>query len=115
MKQVDDPVVERILNMMEQRGISQKEMASTLGISDGSFSKWKNQGSKSYSKYIGQLSEILNVPVSYLISGDVNGDNKPIYSENTKTMIKMFDGMSEKEQLFFLDVMKSYKTLLEDG
>lgn len=112
-----DPVVERILNMMDQRGISQREMASMLGISEGSFSKWKNQGSKSYSKYIEQLSSILNVPVSYIISGDIDGDKKGaelMYSENTRTMIRMFDDMNEKEQMFFLETMKRFKMTFDE-
>ena len=115
--QMNDPVVERILNMMEQRGISQREMATKLGISEGSFSKWKNQGSKSYSKYLGQLSEILNVPVSYLVNGDLDGDRKGaelMYSENTRNMIRMFDEMNEKEQLFFLEMMKQFKMSFDE-
>ena len=57
--QMIDPLVERILYMMEQRGISQRKMAALLGISEGSFSKWKNQGSKSYNRYFGKLSEMM--------------------------------------------------------
>lgn len=115
--QMNDPVVERILNMMEQRGISQREMAAMLGISEGSFSKWKNQGSKSYSKYVGQLGEILNVPVSYLVNGDIDGDRKGaelMYSENTRAMIRMFDKMNEKEQMFFLEMMKRFKMTFDE-
>ena len=102
-----DPIVERILSMMEQRGISQREMASLLGITEGSFSKWKNQGSKSYNRYLGQLSEILNVPVSYLVNGDLDGDKigaANMYSENTRAMIRIFDEMDE----FVLIVLVQY-------
>lgn len=115
--QMNDPVVERILYMMEQRGISQREMAAMLGISEGSFSKWKNQGSKSYTRYIGQLSEILNVPVSYLVSGDLDGDKKGaehMYSENTRAMIRMIDEMNEKEQMFFLEMMKQFRVTFDE-
>ncbi len=115
---MNDPVVERILNMMEQRGISQREMAALLGISEGSFSKWKNQGSKSYSKHLGQLSKILNVPISYLVNGDLDGDRKGaelMYSENTRNMIRMFDEMNEKEQQFFLEMMKQFKMSFDES
>ena len=115
--QIIDPVVERILNMMEQRGISQREMAAMLGISEGSFSKWKNQGSKSYNRYLSKLSEILNVPVSYLVSGDLDGDRKGtevMYSENTRAMIRMFDEMNEKEQMFFLEMMKRFRIIFDE-
>lgn len=116
--QMNDPVVERIMNMMKQRRISQRKMAAMLGISEGSFSKWKNQGSKSYSKHLGQLSEILNVPVSYLVNGDLDGDRNStelMYSENTRNMIRMFDEMNEKEQLFFLEMMKQFKHVRATG
>jgi len=115
--QITDPVVIRILNMMEQRGITQREMASMLGISEGSFSKWKTRGSKSYSKYLGKLSEILNVPVSYLLTGNLEGDRKAtehMYSENTRAMIRMFDEMDQKEQMFFLDTIKRFKTTFDE-
>ena len=115
--EMTDPVVERILNMMEQRGITQREMASMLGISEGSFSKWKNRGSKSYSKHLGRLSEILNVPASYLLNGDLDGDRKAterMYSENTRAMIRMFDEMDQKEQKFFLDTLKRFKMTFDE-
>ena len=117
MNHIDDPVVERIMNMMKQRGISQKEMAAMLGVSEASFSKWKNRGSKSYTRYLGQLSEILNVPVSYLVSGDLDGDRKGaerMYSDNTSEMIRLFDELGERDQKFFIEMIKQFKKTFDE-
>ena len=117
MNHIDDPVVARIMNMMKQRGISQKKMVSILGISEASFSKWKTQGSKSYNRYLGQLSEILNVPVSYLVSGDLDGDRKGaeiMYSDNTSEMIRLFDELGEREQKFFIEMIKQFKKTFDE-
>jgi hypothetical protein len=51
------------------------------------------------------------------VNGDLDGDRKGaelMYSENTRNMIRMFDEMNEKEQLFFLEMMKRFKMSFDE-
>ena len=59
-KVVKNPIVERIIDVLNLRSISQNELIEHLGLGNGAFTRWKYDGGKSYMKYIDEANEILN-------------------------------------------------------
>ncbi len=65
-----------ILNLMEQRQITQKELCSYLGIGEPKFSDWKKGKIKSYNKYLPKIAAFFDISLDYLINGgDYTGGN----------------------------------------
>lgn len=58
--------LERILSLIEERGIQQQELSDYLGINKQVITDWKSGKSKSYKKYIGKIAEFFNVTSDYL-------------------------------------------------
>ena len=58
---------ERIFQMLQERGIGQKEFAPKIGASEKTVSAWKTGRAKSYTKYLVKIAEALSVPVEYLV------------------------------------------------
>jgi transcriptional regulator with XRE-family HTH domain len=61
-----DPVVLRIIHELNTQGKTGKELEKELGLSNGTFAKWKYEDRKSYIKYMVQIADFLNVTVEYL-------------------------------------------------
>ena len=68
-KVVNNPIVERIIDTLNTRSISQNDLIEHLGLGNGAFTRWKYDGGKSYMKYIDSISEYLNVSKEYLLYG----------------------------------------------
>ena len=66
---VRNPIVERIIDTMKARSISQNELIEYLGLGNGAFTRWKYDGSTSYMKYMDQICDCLNVSKEYLLYG----------------------------------------------
>lgn len=69
-KPVNDPVIERIIDALNVRHISQNQLIDHLGLGNGAFTRWKYNGGKSYLDYIDDISEYLHVSKEYLLYGD---------------------------------------------
>ena len=68
-----DEVLKRILSLCEERGMKQKELAESIGLSSGNaVTNWKLGLSSSYMKHLPQIAERLNTTVSYLIGETTN-------------------------------------------
>lgn len=69
-------ILYRILEQMKIKGITQKQLTDSLGISKANFSEWKGGRSESYKKYISQIAEILNVSTDYLLGTEKSLDEQ---------------------------------------
>lgn len=63
-----DSVV-RIFELLDSAGIEQKKFATLIGTTDKTVSAWRTGRSKSYTKYIPQIAEVLNTTTEYLLTG----------------------------------------------
>lgn len=73
-KLTDNPIVQRILGLIRKKGKKEKDLTDYLGISSGSISKWKYDGSIVYLKYIEEICEFLDTTPNYLFFGS-DGDD----------------------------------------
>jgi hypothetical protein len=69
-KIVNDPVIIRIIDTLKIRHLSQNDLIHHLELPNGTFTSWKYNGGKSYTKYIDQIAEYLNVSNRYLLYGE---------------------------------------------
>ena len=63
-------ILTKILDEMKMEKISQKEITSSLGLSQQAFSEWKSGRTKSYMKYLPQIAAVLGVSVDCLLERD---------------------------------------------
>ena len=66
--------VQIILNLLQDKGLKQKDLASHLGINQSAIADWKRGKTKSYMRYLPEIAEFLNVPIDDLV------DKTEIYS-----------------------------------
>ena len=60
-------VLTRILMLLNENHIQQKELSDYLGLSKNTMTGWKNGNNTSYMKYLPQIAEFFNVSVDYLL------------------------------------------------
>lgn len=60
-------VLTRILALLDERHIQQKELSNYLGLSKCAMTGWKNGNNKSYKKHLPKIAEFFNVSVDYLL------------------------------------------------
>lgn len=111
-------IVERILELLQAKGIKQKELTDYLGINESAIANWKKGKVKSYMRYISEIATFLEVSVDYLLGPDTcdvvssgsnnniqNGNNNNIaitncdYDINEKKLIEKFRELDYEEQI----------------
>ena len=64
-KMTDSPIVNRIVGLIEEQRKKEKDLTDFIGISPGTMSKWKYDGSNVYLKYIEEICEFLETTPNY--------------------------------------------------
>ena len=62
-----DICVERIVNLLAEKGIKNSELTDYLGINATAVSEWKNGKMSSYRKYIAEISDFFEVSADYIL------------------------------------------------
>ena len=101
-KVIDEPVLNRILATMQEKGVNQQDVSSYLGLGNETFTRWKYENGKSYIKYLAQIAEYLGVSRKYLLEGitEVSEDEK--LTEKERKLLETFRGLKKTEQDMFL-------------
>lgn len=84
---------ERIIQLRNQKNMSQIQLAQSLGVSRQAISKWETDQSSPDTIHLIQLSDILDTDVEYLATG-----RKPVCEEPpiVLNMVKKVDKVVEK-------------------
>ena len=93
-------LLNRILLLIESKGVEQQEFARALGVSKQTISDWKSGKNKSYTKYTQQIADYFNVSSDYLLGIEkitVNDpDGNPLaIDRDTMDIIKLITGNPE--------------------
>ena len=99
---VDDPVLIRILDLLRKNNKTEKDMVLYLGISNGSFTPWKYEGSKTYLQHIPQMAEYLGVTPNYLLYGVDEEINKDTLTVRELDLIRCYRKMKDEQKLCLL-------------
>ena len=87
-RKIDNIVVQRIVDIIHQRGKQEKDLTDYLGLSPGSMSRWKYDGSYVYTKYIYEICEYLDTTPNYLFFGPEDEEER--LTPDEKEMIQMY-------------------------
>lgn len=81
---------EFIQEIRKDKGLTQKELAEQVGISDKTISKWENGNSIPDTSMLLPLCQVLNITVNELLSGEkISPENYPVKAEeNIMYLIK---------------------------
>ena len=60
-------VLTRILTLLDERHVQQKELSNYLGLSKCAMTGWKNGNNNSYIKHLPKIAEFFGVSVDYLL------------------------------------------------
>lgn len=66
----------RMLQVMKEKGMTQKELCNRIGRDQNTFTQWKRGNNKGYRSYISEIAEILGVSADYLLGK--TDDPRPI-------------------------------------
>lgn len=73
----------RIISVMGEKNISQKQLTDYLGIQNTAFTKWKSGSNTSYLKHLPKISEFLDVSIDYLL-GKTDIKKEPSIEEDAE-------------------------------
>ena len=84
---------ERIVQLRNDKGVSQGQLAQILGVSRQAISKWENDQSSPDTLHLIKLADVLDTEVEYLATG-----RKPVYEEGpiVVNMVHKVDKVVEK-------------------
>ena len=84
---------ERIVQLRNDKGVSQGQLAQILGVSRQAISKWENDQSSPDPLHLIKLADVLDTEVEYLATG-----RKPVYEEApiVVNMVHKVDKVVEK-------------------
>lgn len=83
-------ILNRILSVMANKGISQKALTDYLSLNKSAFSDWKSGKSNSFLKYISKISEYLGVSTDYLLGTEYKDNTDKINEDEIK--FALFNG-----------------------
>ena len=86
----DDPVVLRMIELIEKRSLNEKLLIEKLGMARGTFTSWKYGRVKSYQAHINEIAEILDVSPNYLLRGVDDEVDVETLSDSEIELIKAY-------------------------
>ena len=105
-KMTENPVVQRMVGLIRERGKKEKDLTDYLGLSPGAMSKWKYDGSFVYIKHIDRICEFLDTTPNYLFFGPEDEEDRLTPGE--KEMIWMYRGLEKDRKKCIRDILKFF-------
>ncbi len=73
--------IKRLVNLIEENNINQRELAKMTGITEVTISRYVNGSRQPTSEILGKMAEVLNVSTDYLL-GKTDGKELMIINKN---------------------------------
>ena len=105
---VRDAVLQRLLEMIKLRGLTEKEMERKIGLSNGTFTKWKYHGVKTYLQHIGPMSECLDVSPQYLLYGVDDEVNMDVMTPTEVNLVQMYRKLNSRQKDCLIRTAKAF-------
>ena len=74
-------VLTRILILLDENHLQQKELSDYLGLSKNTITGWKNGNNNSYMKHLPKIAEFFGVSVDYLLGKEETDFTYALYNE----------------------------------
>ena len=98
-------MIERILKLMEQRGVTASRLSAEAGLPSSAITEWKKGKAKPSLDALRKISDYFNVSIDYLVGNDKNvtalnvEKDEIIFNRNGEVVRKKFT----KEQMEYLE------------
>ena len=98
----DNPVVDRIDQLLKEQHKTQKELVNTLGLSNATYTRWRYENGKNYMDHIEAIADFFGVSPNYLIRGD-DGELglETLSKEETELIMNIRSLPREKRNVIF--------------
>jgi transcriptional regulator with XRE-family HTH domain len=107
-------VMEKVIVLLNERHIEQKELCQYIGISQQQFTEWKAGRLKSYTKHLDKIASFFNVSVDYLLGNSETKEKPAQLKDELKGVNFALYGevhdLTEKEMQDVLDYVKYMKS-----
>ena len=107
-KLTEDPVLNRVLDLLKEKGKTEKDMTDYLGISNSSFTGWKYKERKTFMQYVEPMSEYLEVSRNYLLYGRDEDINDETLSVVEVGLLKRFRRMKPSQRSCLIQISKCF-------
>lgn len=107
-KAVDDKVIERMLEVMREKRISQRELVEYLGLANGTFTSWKYKGGKSYMSHMDRIAEYLGVSKVYLTCGEDEQIRRDTITRSEAEIIRMLRDLDLRKRELSFQIIKAF-------
>lgn len=98
--ETSDPIVQRMIELLQEKGKSEREFVKSIGLSNGTMTKWK-QGGKAYIKYLPEIAQYFGVSEKYLLSGMERNTSHDL-SEMEENLIRLYRLMTPHRRHAFM-------------
>jgi len=86
--------LDRILSLIQAKGITNKEFLEDLNLSLSTISEWKRERNKSYLKHINKIADYFNVSTDYLL-GNTSTNSLP---EDLQKLNAIYNKLPKEEK-----------------
>lgn len=83
----------RIFDLLDKQGIEQKSFAAEVGVSEDTVSNWRRGVSKSYSRYLVQIAQVLGTTTA-----DLLGEKQQSSPSKTDRLLEVLGDLTEDEK-----------------
>ena len=97
---------ENLKNVRKQRGITQEELAETLGVSRQAISKWESDNGYPETEKLLAISETLNISIDFLLNDSSSSEGKQKIAE--------LESIKASGKLYIIDVNKRKLAAFEE-
>ena len=98
-------ILNRMIEIAEQKNIQQQRICEALGIKSGTFSTWKARKTDPPAKYIISICELLEVSPYFLLTGEEKNSPSELKEEEQKCL-NAFNMLLPEDQIGFIARME---------
>lgn len=107
-KAVDDKVIERMLEVMREKRISQRELVEYLGLANGTFTSWKYKDGKSYMSHMDRIAEYPGISKVYLTCGEDEQIRRDTITRSEVEIIRMLRDLDQRKRELSFQIIKAF-------
>ncbi|MFJ7913884.1 MULTISPECIES: helix-turn-helix domain-containing protein [unclassified Lysinibacillus] len=111
-----DSLGERLTHARKSKGFTQEALAETIGVSRGVIFNLEKNKTEPQMIVMNAISQCLKINKEWLLNGEGEMHEKEDVAQSAKVLADIYalaNELSEEEQLYILDVIKTYKKHFE--
>lgn len=101
--------IDRIFELMKNRGIKAATLTREIGLSNGLTTQWKQKKQKPSIDNLQKIAEYFDVPIGYLLTGEEQKE-KPILSDEQsaeiEALVKLYKSAPAEYRKSALDILR---------